>query len=115
MASARRLKEITEANNAAFSQAATEWWLAEAPSHDESPVAVAAAPSKPEEPKQDALVAVSAPTYTFATEGSRPEPAKASTSFNWLQSAPKETEKQEEIPAGPKMTWDAQNCCFVNG
>ena len=113
MASARRLKEIADANSAAFTQSATEWWLAEAPIHSDLPAKAPAVSVKREEPRQDAVVVEPAPVYAFLTEGSQPEPAQAA-SFNWLGAPRQEPEKPAEIP-GPKLAWDAQNSCFVNG
>jgi len=107
MASARRLKEIAEANNAAFSETGTEWWLAEAPCVHDAPAAPETSSKKPSDRKQDACVKAAAEQTKAVADVEEPA-AQRTYSFNWLQ-----TERKPEKSFEKSLVWDTQNSCFV--
>jgi hypothetical protein len=111
MLRARRLKQIAESNQPAFTSTnGDHWWLADVPTRVEPVASVPSAKpvelmqTKPSEVTRPALAVSEVPASEPAEETEEP-------SYNYLQhSAPRESRKTASEEA---LTWDTNSCCFV--
>ena len=108
---ARRLKAIAEANQPVFESAAgTQWWLAEVAAKDEAPVSASKAAPVPVPQQRQAAPAEIAQKSQIVDA---PEPKPEAETYAYAFANEKAQNEKSDAGSGERLSWDAQNCCFV--